>query len=458
MDLTRDRMVRFVGKAWDQVKSPLYRNAFYLMLAYLVGQALGLAFWVIAYRFYDTNDAGFAIAMVNTLTFLAGVATLGMPVALIRFLPESDNPTALVNSVMSVSGAIVFVLSLVFIVGLPIWAPGLVVQFWRPEYVPIVVLTAMAYTFGPILDQAAIAARRADLYFWRIVIFSVTKIPLPVVFALWLGDALNRIRVLGIYMSWSIAFGVSVLVAAFVFLPRVIQGYRPRPRLSRKRLRPIFAFSIGNWTAGVIGSAGSLLLPLVIINTLRTEIIGGVDISPSSSTAVYYAATVVAGSLSAIPAATMTSFYAEASQRNASRRRDERRAIVLSLALLVPGIVALWFLAGPLLRILFDLRPELADLGTPVLQILGLASIPVFLNAIFGTRVRIRKQVTPLIVSAAILTAATLVLGYLFLTWYRLPGLAWAVVIGNAAATPYLFLAAGKPIEEEAIEPPRIVP
>jgi len=73
MDLTRDRMVRFVGKAWDQVKSPLYRNAFYLMLAYVVGQALGLAFWVVAYRFYSSNDAGFAIAMVNTLTFLAGV-------------------------------------------------------------------------------------------------------------------------------------------------------------------------------------------------------------------------------------------------------------------------------------------------------------------------------------------------------------------------------------------------
>src|SRR5438094_239891 len=350
MDLTRDRMVRFVGRAWDQVKSPLYRNAFYLMLAYVVGQALGLAFWVVAYRFYSSNDAGYAIAMINTLTFLAGVATLGMPVALIRFLPETDNPTALLNSV------------------------------------------------------------------------------------------------------------VSVLVAAFVFLPRVIQGYRPRPRFSRKRLRPMFTFSIGNWAAAVIGSAGSLLLPLVIINTLRPTTIGGVVITPSDSTAVYYAATVVAGSLAAIPAATMTSLYAEASQRNAARRQDERRAIGLSLALLVPGVVALWFLADSLLRILFDLKPELADLGGPALQILGLAAIPVFLNTVFGTRVRIRKQVAPLIISSAIMTATTLVLGYLFLVWFGLIGLAWAFVIGNVAPTPYLFLAAGKPLEEQAIEPAPIVP
>ena len=245
MDLTRNRMARAVGKArdvivanaargLDQVKTPLYRNAFYLMLAYAVGVAGGLLFWVVAYRFYSSNDTGFAIAMLNTLTFLAGVATLGMPIALIRFLPESDNPTALTNSVLTVSGGIVFVLSLVFIIGLPVWAPGLVVQFWRPEYVPIIVLTGIAYTFGPVLDQAAIAVRRADLYFWRIVIFSVTKIPLPVVFALLLGQALIRIRVLGIYMSWSIAFGVSVVCFSLVNLALL----RVRVRIEEQALGP----------------------------------------------------------------------------------------------------------------------------------------------------------------------------------------------------------------------------
>src|SRR2546422_11524805 len=101
MDLTRNRMARAVGKArdvivanaargLDQVKTPLYRNAFYLMLAYAVGQALGLLFWVIAYRFYSSNYAGFAIAMVNTLTLLACVATLRMPIAHLRLLPAIE--------------------------------------------------------------------------------------------------------------------------------------------------------------------------------------------------------------------------------------------------------------------------------------------------------------------------------------------------------------------------------
>lgn len=447
MNNARDRVVRFVGNAWDQVKSPLYRNAFYIMLTSLVGNALGLFFWIVAYHFYKLSDAGYASTMVNTLAFLAGVASLGMPIALIRFLPETDDPPALVNSALTVAGALSAVLGLVFILGLRWWAPALVVVFGRPEYIPIIVVTAMAYAFGPMLDNAAIAARRADLFFWRVTIFALTKIPLPVVFAVFLANVLGG--TLGIYMSWSIAFGVSVLIAAFAFLPRVIRGYRPKPRFSKRRLRPMFAFSLGNWVATVIGSSGTLLLPLLIINTLHGL--------AAESTGVFYAAYSVAGLLSIIPAATMTSLYAEASQRNAERRADERRAILLSIVLLAPGIVAMWIVAGRLLGLLFELDGY-ADLGSLPLQILSLASIPIFLNSIFGTRVRVRKEVVPLIVSSAIVSAVTLLLGYVLLISYGLTGLAVAVVLGQAVTTPYLFLVAGKPMEPEPIDVAPIVP
>ncbi|HKW42600.1 MAG TPA: hypothetical protein VJP06_00295 [Thermoplasmata archaeon] len=453
MNDARDRVVQFVGRTWDtiltnaqrgldQVKSPLYRNAFYIMLTSLVGNGLGLFFWVVAYRFYKTSDAGYAIAMVNTLTFLAGVTSLGLPIALIRFLPETDDPPALINTSLTIAAVLSAIAGLVFALGLRTWASTLVVVFGRPEYIPIIVLTAVAYALGPILDNTAIAARRADLYFWRVMIFALTKIPLPVVFALWFGNVLGG--TLGIYMSWSIAFGVSVLVAGFVFLRKVIPGYRPSPRFSRRRLRPMVKFSLGNWVATVIGSAGSLLLPIIIISTLRSL--------PAESTAVFYAAGVVAGILYVIPAATMTSLYAEASQRGAERRSDERRAILLSIALLAPSIILMWIFANRLLNLLFDLDGY-ADLGTLPLRILSLSSIPIFLNSVYGTRVRVRKEIVPLIVSAAIVSFVTLPFGYLFLVWYGLPGLAAAVVLGQAMTTPYLYFVAGKPMEPEPIEP-----
>src|SRR5437879_13378059 len=103
MDLTRNRMARAVGKArdvivanaargLDQVKTPLYRNAFYLMLAYAVGVAGGPLFWGVAYRFYSSNDTGFALAMPNTLTFLPGGPTVGTAIPLIPFPPATHHP------------------------------------------------------------------------------------------------------------------------------------------------------------------------------------------------------------------------------------------------------------------------------------------------------------------------------------------------------------------------------
>jgi len=443
MDDARQRMQRLVGRAWDEARSPLYRNAFFIMLASLIGSLLGFVFLYVVYQTYDLTDAGYAATMVNTVTFLVGIGSLGMPIALVRFLPESDDPSALVNTSLSIAGVLSAALALAFVVSLGFWSPNLLVVFGHPVYLLIIPLTAVAYAFGPVLDQAAIALRRADIFAIRVVLLSVIKVPLPILFVTAFATVLGG--TLGVYMSWSLSFAISVIVVALVLLPRVIPGYRPRPRLSRRRLRPMFRFSVGNWLAGLIGSAGSLLLTLLIINTLPKA-------TASTATAVYYAVTVMAGILTVIPQATMTSLYAEASQRNANRRRDERRAIALSIALLLPAIVGMWVFADVLLR-LFE-KPTLADLGAQPLRILSLSSIPVFLNSVFGTRVRVRKEIIPLIVSAAIGSAVTLGLGYVLLESSGLVGLAIAVVIGQAASTPYLLVVAGRPMEEEPMFAP----
>ncbi|TLZ73396.1 MAG: hypothetical protein E6K14_05525 [Methanobacteriota archaeon] len=443
MDDARQRMQRLVGRAWDEARSPLYRNAFFIMLASLIGSLLGFVFLYVVYQTYDLTDAGYAATMVNTVTFLVGIGSLGMPIALVRFLPESDDPSALVNTSLSIAGVLSAALALAFVVSLGFWSPNLLVVFGHPVYLLIIPLTAVAYAFGPVLDQAAIALRRADIFAIRVVLLSVIKVPLPILFVTAFATVLGG--TLGVYMSWSLSFAISVIVVGLVLLPRVIPGYRPRPRLSRRRLRPMFRFSVGNWLAGLIGSAGSLLLTLLIINTLPKA-------TASTATAVYYAVTVMAGILTVIPQATMTSLYAEASQRNANRRRDERRAIALSIALLLPAIVGMWVFADVLLR-LFE-KPTLADLGAQPLRILSLSSIPVFLNSVFGTRVRVRKEIIPLIVSAAIGSAVTLGLGYVLLQSSGLVGLAIAVVIGQAASTPYLLVVAGRPMEEEPMLAP----
>lgn len=446
MEPSRGRVQRFASAAWQEARGPLYRNAIFLMLSSIIGLGLGFVFTVVVLRLYSEADVGYALTLVNTLGFLSGIATLGLGVGLIRFLPESDDPAAVVNSALSIVGVLAAAFSLVFAFGMPIWLPDLSFVLETPVYIVAILATGMAYAFAPILDQAAIATRRADVATMRTVAFAILKIPLPLLFVVLLTGPLGGR--LGVFLSIAIAFGASVLLSGFVLLPRVLPGFRPRPRLSRRRIRPMLSFSVGNGTAGIIGSAAVLLQSALILNTLPGA-------SPNA-VAYFYAASILGGLLYIIPNATMTSFFAEASQANARRRHDERRAILLSLGLLVPGIVGVWILAPTLLG-LFN-RPGYVSFGTTPLRILSLASIPVFLNGLLGTRVRIRKQSWPLIAAGAIETAVTLGLGYVLLRQMGLDGLAYAFVLGQAAATPLLYATARAPIEAEPLEPTPIPP
>ena len=109
-----DRMRRLAGQAWTLATAPLYRNAFMIMLSSVLGSGLGFFFWVIVGRFYAPSDVGYAVALIQTLTFLATLAHLGMGTAIIRYLPETEDKTALVNTATTLAGAGTLALTVVF--------------------------------------------------------------------------------------------------------------------------------------------------------------------------------------------------------------------------------------------------------------------------------------------------------------------------------------------------------
>ena len=163
-------------------------------------------------------------------------------------------------------------------------------------------------------------------------------------------------------------------------------------------------------------------------------------------------ATVVAGLLGVIPAAAFASFYAEASQNGATsadRHVAERHAIILTLAILLPAIAILWFFGRFVLGLFAGTNSAYVDGSIGPLRILILGSITGFLNSLLSTRVLIRKQTRPLIVSAIISSAVTLGLGYVLLIWGGITGLAAATVVGSLSQIPYLHLVARKSFGSE---------
>ena len=96
----------------------LYRNAIYLMLNSAALAVLGFVFWILAARFYSTEEVGLAAAIIAAATFLALLSTLGLDYGLIRFMPNSGKKfNSLVNSCFTVSGLAAIVFSLIFLAG-----------------------------------------------------------------------------------------------------------------------------------------------------------------------------------------------------------------------------------------------------------------------------------------------------------------------------------------------------
>jgi O-antigen/teichoic acid export membrane protein len=94
--------------------------------------------------------------------------------------------------------------------------------------------------------------------------------------------------------------------------------------------------------------------------------------------------------LNVIPSMASQSLFAEASADEASLRSQTRRTLLGVYAVLVPGVIALCLLAGPVLSIF---GTDYARNGTRCLQLLAISGVFAGFNYVADTVLNARKQV-----------------------------------------------------------------
>src|SRR5690349_124467 len=75
------------------LRTPLYRNGNALMISTGITSALGLLYWTIAARVYQTDDVGLNSMAISIMIFLSGVAQINLQEAMIRFIPRAGART-----------------------------------------------------------------------------------------------------------------------------------------------------------------------------------------------------------------------------------------------------------------------------------------------------------------------------------------------------------------------------
>lgn len=184
--------------------SPLFRNAYALMLNTGVSGLLGLGFWLVAARFYTETAVGQGSAAIAAMKLLAGLTAVTLTGALARFIPVAGRGTGrLVLRTYAGSSVVVAAAAAVFLCTLDLWGPS-----YRFLHGPLnglgFLLAVVAWSLLTLQDGVLTGLRSALWVPVGNLAFSAVKLGLLVVFA-------AAVPTAGVFVSWAAAIAVSVI-------------------------------------------------------------------------------------------------------------------------------------------------------------------------------------------------------------------------------------------------------
>lgn len=340
----------------DADANSMFRNAYALMLSTGVSALLGLAFWVVAARYYTEDAVGQGSAAIAAMRLIASITATTMIGAVVRYVPRAGRGTGrLVWRVYGLSSVVVCAASLVFLATLRRWGDS-----YAPlgGLVPGLVFTAACVAWALLtLQEGVLTGLRKS--FWVPVgnaVFSVGKLVLLAVFA-------AALPVLGVFVSWAAAIALSLLPLGWLVLRRLI----PRQALEQRERAPLRYADIGRFMAG--DSVGSLF-SLAMINLLPVMVAVRFD---AAHNAFFYAAYTVGGTMEFMAINMASSLTAHASYHPGALAAGVRGALRRMTVLLVPVVLVI-VLFAPL--VLTPFGGTYASHGTTVLRLLALATLP----------------------------------------------------------------------------------
>ncbi len=396
-----------------QLALPLFRNALYLMAGSAVTGVSGLIFWLVAAHLHDADTVGLASAAISAMLLMSTLGTLGLDYAIIRFLPNSSDPKAMINTCLTVGGLASAVMAAVFVAGVGFWSP--VLLFIRRDpllFIGFVAFTA-AYTVFLVQTRTFVARRRAEFSLAQSLAFSTLRVILLVVLAISFG-------VFGIVSSWGIAVVLALAVGVVFFQPRLEARYRPVPAISGKVVDQLVRYSFTNYVVAMLSVAPGYVLPLLVANLVGAE-----------SNAYFYIAWCIASVLYQVPVSISYSLFAEGSTEERTLGRNVRKSLLFTLVTVGPGILLLALFADVLLGYF---EPQYADSATGLLRVLSISALPISLNTIYFVVERVRMRMGRVIVMNVFLTAATLGLSWALLPRMGLAGAGIAWIASQSAA------------------------
>lgn len=412
-------------QAWlsAHARTPLYRNAYALMLSSVLTSGLGLLYWVLAARLFTPGVVGLNAAAIAAMTLLSGVSLLSLTTGVVRYLPRAGAASiSFVKAAYGVTVVAGIVAALIFVAGIGLWSPGLASLAPAAVLALLFVIGTSTWSVFRLQDDVLAAVRAPDWIPVENGLYSVLKIALLIPFA----ALFTRV---GIFASWTVP-AIAALIPINLLLFRRLLPVHARATEATAQpivIRSMARFLSGDYAGSLLSLMSSTLLPLLV-----TREAGAI------ANAYFYLPWVLAQSMMTMAVNMSTSLTVEGSREEETMGRLAGQAL-LHIGRLFAPVVALILLAAPIILGIFGAR--YAAHGADLLRLLALATFPATVNTLYVGICQVRRSIGPLIAVQAALAVITL-----GLTWFLLPrvgligvGLAWALSQTLVAVSLLLF-------------------
>lgn len=391
------------------MSDPLYKNALFNMSGTFVLGGLGFVFWIVVARLYNTEQVGIATTLISIMTLLSSFTILGLGSGLMRHLPKSSRKNELINSSFIIVMLVTIVASIVFLLGLPVFSNKLLFIRSNILYAILFILFVIIGSWNPLLENTFMAFRSAGTILIKDLIIGILKLMLP--FALLVFGAF------GIFASASIALAVGVLIGLVILIFKL--KVRPSFSVNLSLTKGILKYSFANYLATFAMNMPSLVLPVIILNTLSAKY-----------AAYYYVAFMIQTSLQIIPSAATQALLIEGSYNETELKKYVKKAIGIILVLLVPAI-AIIVLGGNVVLQFFG--KNYASEGLQFLRLFSISTLFTAILFIANAIINVKQRIKTLVLLNIIASALTLGLSCAFISG-GLDGVGWGWTLGQAIA------------------------
>src|SRR3954470_10106663 len=389
------------------IRTPLHRDGYALVLNSAFTAVTGLVYWIVAANAYSAHSVGVNSALISSMMFLAGLASLNLPNFLVRFLPGTGRRSGRMIALSYGATALVAALAaIVFLAGIEAWAPRLAFLHESPGMQAWFVIATVGWCVFTIQDGALTALGRAVWVPAENAVFSIVKLVLVAALA-------AALPVYGVFVSWTASMvGVVIVVNAILFGRLVRREPRTAP-VAAPQLEGFGRYWAADYAGALAWLASINLLPIVV-----TAAAG------ATANAYFALAWAVAFPLYAVAANIGTSLVLHGASDRDALPALARKALVQGAMVLVPAVAALVLLA-PLLLSLFG--GEYADHGTTLLRLLAFGALPNLVLALGVSIARVERRMRSAVIALTAHAAISLglVVPLLHATGVVGPGLAW---------------------------------